>query len=293
MKGILLAGGHGTRLRPMTLVTSKQLLPVYDKPMVYYPLSTLLQAGIEDILLISSGDDIGKYEELLGDGSQIGISISYVVQEKPEGLPQAFILAEEFIGNENVTMILGDNVYFGNGMSEILSEGVKSTQEGYCNLFGVSVSDPERFGVAEVSNNGRIISIEEKPIEPRSDIAVTGLYMYTNEVVDVAKNLVPSKRGELEISELNMHYVNQGRAKLRKLGKNISWFDSGTPKSLHLASEEVMKAQTNQSEIIGCIEKAAWDMGLIDENSLQNISDQYPQSSEYGEFLRYLMRQIS
>jgi len=287
MKGILLAGGHGTRLRPMTAVTSKQLLPVYDKPMVYYPLSTLIQAGIREVLLISSGKDIGNYEQLLGDGSRIGLEISYIVQKRPEGLPQAFLLAEDFIGQDSVTLVLGDNVFFGSEIPDLLSKAVKSTKSGFCNLFGSIVPDPERFGVAEISPDGAIISIEEKPDKPRSNIAVTGLYMYNNDVISIAKELVPSERGELEISDLNMHYVRQKKARLITLGERSEWFDSGTPNSLHIASEVVMTNQRKNGEIIGCIEKVAYDMGFISKSELADISKEFPDSSEYGRFLRY------
>ena len=286
MKGILLAGGHGTRLWPMTLTTSKQLLPIFDKPMVYYPLSLLISSGISEILLISTSRDIGNYQKLLGDGSRIGISISYAKQDNPDGLPQAFIIGEEHIGGNPVTLVLGDNVFIGNGMEKTLKEALSSTHSGITNLFGIKVPDPERFGVVEISENDKIISIEEKPEVPKSNIAVTGLYMYPPDVVQVAKKLVPSLRGELEISELNMHYVLRENARINVLEDECVWFDTGTPQSLHEASEYVSKLQQRTGEMSACIEEMAWKNGFMSDSDLIQAFGRYPIDSHYGSYLK-------
>ncbi|MAK26735.1 MAG: glucose-1-phosphate thymidylyltransferase [Euryarchaeota archaeon] len=287
MKGIILAGGRGTRLWPITFSTSKQLLPIFDKPMVYYPLSTLMQAGIRDILLISSPEDLEDYRHLLGDGDRFGISIKYELQERPEGLPQAFIIGDEFIGDSSVALILGDNLFHGEGMSELLHKSIKDTEKnGFANLFGFRVDDPQRFGVAEVTSGGVITSIVEKPAKPTSDIAVTGLYMYGSEVVQKAKNLHPSKRGELEISDLNMGYVDSGEAKITIFGKGFRWLDTGTVNSLISASNFIMKTQESTLVPIGCPEVIAYRMGFIDENKLIESCEIYPRGNEYGDFIR-------
>ncbi len=289
MKGIVLAGGTGTRLWPMTMATSKQLLPVFDKPMIYYPLATLMLAGLRDILIISTSRDLPQYEELLGDGGQFGMRFSYKVQNQPRGLPEAFIIGEEFIGDNPVALILGDNLFHGNGISNILQSCVANTVDtGRTNFFGVAVSDPERFGVAEISDDGTIISIEEKPDTPKSDIAVTGLYMYSHDVVKIAKNLKPSRRGELEISELNMHYVNSGMARINILGRGVTWLDTGTPESLHSASAFIQAVQKNTGVRVACLEEVAWRMGFIEKVELSSAVGKYPSSSHYGNYVKSL-----
>ena len=290
MKGIILAGGRGTRLWPITFSTSKQLLPIFDKPMVYYPLSTLMQSGIREYLLISSPEDLEDYRDLLGDGDRFGISIEYEIQEKPEGLPQAFIIGDEFIGESSVALILGDNLFHGEGISELLIKSVEDTEKnGFANLFGFKVADPQRFGVADVSSGGVISSIVEKPANPSSDIAVTGLYMYGPEVVNKAKNLRPSERGELEISELNMGFVKSGNAKITIFDKEFRWLDTGTVSSLHSASNFIMNTQESTSNMVGCPEEIAFRMGFIDESKLIESCDIYPKGNDYGDYLKSII----
>ncbi|OOM30124.1 glucose-1-phosphate thymidylyltransferase [Clostridium beijerinckii] len=282
-KGIILAGGSGTRLYPLTMVTSKQLLPVYDKPMIYYPLSTLMLAGIKDILIISTPNDLPNFEKLLGDGSRYGINLSYKVQPSPDGLAQAFILGEEFIGNDNCAMILGDNIFHGNGLKNHLKKAVEN--EGRATVFGYYVDDPERFGVVEFDVNGKAISLEEKPENPKSNYAVTGLYFYDNKVCEYAKGLKPSKRGELEITDLNKIYLEQGNLDVITLGRGYGWLDTGTVDSLTEASEYVKVIETRQGLKIACLEEISYKNGWIDNKTLLESAEKYGKSP-YGQHLK-------
>ena len=288
MKGIVLAGGAGTRLYPLTMVTSKQLLPVYDKPMIYYPLSTLMLAGIRDILLISTPTDLPNFERLLGDGSQFGIHLSYCVQPSPDGLAQAFLLGEEFIGDDTCAMVLGDNVFYGNGFSVLLQEAAANAEKGLATIFGRYVSDPERFGIMEFDENHRVISIEEKPKHPKSNYCVTGLYFYDNRVVDFAKTLKPSARGELEITDLNNLYLKDGSLTTKLLGRGYAWLDAGTPKSLSEASNFVCAVETQQNILISVLEEIAYGRGWITEQQLAAAAEKYG-SSPYGDYLRRVL----
>lgn len=286
MKGIVLAGGSGTRLYPLTKVTSKQLLPVYDKPMVYYPLSTLMLAGIREILIISTPDDTPRFEELLGDGSQFGISLSYKVQPSPDGLAQAFILGEDFLGGEAGAMILGDNIFYGNGFRKILESAVEEAEEhGRASVFGYYVPDPERFGVVEFDENGKALSIEEKPASPKSNYAVTGLYFYPAGVSAHAKQVYPSERGELEITTLNEMYLNAGLLDVRLLGRGFAWLDTGTVSSLLQAANFVETIQSRQGVVISAPEEIAFINGFIDKDRLMESAKSYG-TSPYGEHLR-------
>lgn len=290
MKGIILAGGSGTRLYPITRSVSKQILPVYDKPMIYYPLSVLMLAGIKEILLISTPTDIGLYENLLGDGSQLGIRISYTIQPSPDGLAQAFILGEEFIGDDNVCLILGDNIFYGYNFSNILEEAA-SLEDGSI-VFGYYVNDPERYGVVEFDNSGKVISIEEKPEIPKSNYAVTGLYFYSNDVIEKAKSLKPSKRGELEITDLNRLYLNENRLKVKLLGRGFAWLDTGTHDSLLQASNFIATIEQRQGLKVSCIEEIAFKKGFINKEQLLELA--LPLSkNQYGQYLiRLTERQI-
>ena len=291
MKGIVLAGGSGTRLYPNTMVVSKQLLPVYDKPMIYYPISVLMLAGIKEILIISTPHDLPNFEKLLGDGSQFGIKFSYKVQPSPDGLAQAFILGEEFIGNDPVAMVLGDNIFYGAGFSKQLKEATKKTQEGIATIFGYYVKDPERFGVVEFDENGKALSLEEKPKEPRSNYAVTGLYFYDNNVVEYAKNLKPSARGELEITDLNKIYLEKGNLNTELLGRGFSWLDTGTHASLLKAGQYVQTIEENQGIKIACLEEIAYRMGFLDKETILANAEKY-KNNEYFSYVKDLFKKI-
>ena len=285
MKGIILAGGSGTRMYPLTKVTSKQLLPVYDKPMIYYPLSTLMLAGIREILIISTPADLPNFERLLGDGSQFGLSLSYKVQPSPDGLAQAFILGREFLGGEPGAMILGDNIFYGNGFSRLLKTAVQNAENGRATVFGYYVPDPERFGVVEFDGSGKAISIEEKPARPKSNYAVTGLYFYPSGVSDKADTIRPSARGELEITTLNEIYLNEGVLDVQLLGRGFAWLDTGTMDSLLEASEFVRMVQKRQSVVISAPEEIAYNFKWIDREKLLESSNNYGKSP-YGAHLR-------
>lgn len=285
MKGIILAGGSGTRLYPVTKVASKQLLPIYDKPMVYYPLSTLMLAGIREILIISTPEDTPKYESLLDDGSQIGLSLSYKVQPAPDGLAQAFILGEKFIGSDNVCLILGDNVFYGGHLPEKLQESVIEVDTNQnAVVFGYYVNDPQRYGVVEFDENGSAASIEEKPQTPKSNYAVSGLYFYPNDVVDGAKNQKPSPRGELEITDVNKSYLSQGRLKVEQMGRGYAWLDTGTHDSLLEASQFVQTLEKRQGMKISCIEEIAFRMGYISKEKLVELGNELA-NNQYGRYL--------
>ena len=285
MKGIILAGGSGTRLYPMTMVTSKQLLPVYDKPMIYYPLSTLMMAGIRDILIISTPVDLPNFERLFGDGSSFGIRLSYAVQPSPDGLAQAFLIGEDFIGNEPCAMVLGDNIFYGNGFVRLLKEAAKDAENGMSTVFGYFVNDPERFGVVEFDENENVISIEEKPENPKSNYCVTGLYFYDKTVAGKAKKVKPSARGELEITDLNNLYLDEGRLKVKLLGRGFAWLDTGTVESLSQASEFVRITESRQSVMIAAPEEIAYNNGWITGDELLTQAERYGKSS-YGEHLK-------
>ena len=284
MKGIILAGGAGTRLYPLTMVTSKQLLPVYDKPMIYYPLSTMMLAGIQDILIISTPEDTPRFENLLGDGSQFGIHLSYAVQPSPDGLAQAFIIGEEFAGDEPCAMILGDNIFYGNRFSSMLKKAVTNAENGRATVFGYHVHDPERFGVVEFDEDGKVVSIEEKPIAPKSNYAVTGLYFYPKGVSDMAKNVKPSARGELEITTLNDMYLKQGKLDVQLLGRGFAWLDTGTMESLLEAADFVHMVEKRQGVKISAPEEIGYRFGWISAEQLVESAKKYGKSP-YGEHL--------
>ena len=285
MKGIILAGGAGTRLYPLTMVTSKQLLPVYDKPMIYYPLSTLMLAGIQDILIISTPTDTPRFEALLGDGSQFGLHLQYAVQPSPDGLAQAFMIGEEFIGDDVCAMVLGDNIFYGNGFSRILREAVANAEQGRATIFGYYVNDPERFGIVEFDENGKVISVEEKPQHPKSNYCITGLYFYDNRVVDMAKRVKPSARGELEITTLNDMYLQDGSLDVKLLGRGFAWLDTGTMDSLVDAADFVRMVEKRQSIKISAPEEIAYKNGWIDKDTLLASAQRYGKSP-YGEHLK-------
>ncbi len=284
MKGIILAGGSGTRLYPLTTVTSKQLLPVYDKPMIYYPLSILMLAEIREILIISTPLDLPRFKELLGDGSQLGIHLEYKVQEKPNGLAEAFIIGEDFIKGDNVAMILGDNIFYGHGITNLLFEAKNNAKKHLATIFGYYVNDPERFGVVGFDNNGKVNSIEEKPLKPRSNYAVTGLYFYDNSVIEIAKSIKPSSRGELEITSINEEYLRRGKLETLLMGRGFTWLDTGTFDSLLEASEFVKIMQSKQGIIMSCLEEIAYKKGWISIDRLLDIGMTMKKNS-YGQHL--------
>jgi len=288
MKGIILAGGAGTRLYPLTKSISKQIIPIYDKPMIYYPLSVLMLAGIREILIISTPEDIHLYEKLLEDGSHLGLSISYEIQPSPEGLAQAFIIGEEFIGDDNVCMILGDNIFYGYSLSHMLEESA-SLEDG-ATIFGYYVNDPQRYGVVDFDNQGHVLTIEEKPARPKSNYAVTGLYFYSNDVVQKAKSLEPSARGELEITDLNRLYLQENRLKVKLLGRGMAWLDTGTHDSLLQAANFIATIEKRQGLKIACIEEIAYNKGYIDKNQLLQLGEKL-QKNQYGQYLLKLIAQ--
>ena len=282
-KGIILAGGSGTRLYPLTLAISKQIMPVYDKPMIYYPLSILMQADIRDVLIITTPRDAEMFKDLLGDGSQWGMHFEYKIQEKPNGLAEAFIIGEEFIGDDNVAMILGDNMFYGEHLAEKLKEA--NERENEATIFGYYVKDPRRYGVVEIDENGKAISIEEKPEQPKSNYAVPGLYFYTNEVIEIAKNVKPSARGELEITTVNEEYMKRGQLKVEKLGRGRTWFDTGTHDALIETASFVQTIQKRQGLQICCPEEIAFDKGWITSDELSELSKKY-MKTDYGKYLK-------
>ncbi|MDA2213331.1 glucose-1-phosphate thymidylyltransferase RfbA [Bacillus cereus] len=284
MKGIILAGGNGTRLYPLTQIVSKQLLPIYDKPMIYYPLSVLMLAGIREILIISTPQDINKFEQMLGDGSNYGITLSYTVQPYPEGIAQAFIIAEEFIGNDNVALILGDNIFYGHGLTELLEKAVKKTRGA--TVFGYYVNDPERFGVVEFDSKKHVIDIMEKPKEPKSNYAVTGLYFYDKRVIEIAKNIKPSNRGELEITDINKEYLEMGELEVELLGRGYAWLDTGTHESLLEAAQFIETIEKRQSLKVACLEEIAFKKKYITKQQLLKMAN----SVKENQYSRYLLR---
>jgi len=286
MKGIILAGGLGTRLFPLTLAVSKQMMPVYDKPMIYYPLSTLMLAGIREVCIISTPQDLPNFEKLLGTGEEIGCRFEYVPQYEPNGLAQAFVLGADFIGDDSAALVLGDNIFYGNGLSQMLQDS-KSPEGGI--VFAYPVNDPERYGVVEFDENRTAISIEEKPTNPKSNYAVPGLYFYDNSVVEVAKNLKPSARGEYEITDVNKHYLEQGKLKVQVMSRGFAWLDTGTHESLLEAGEFVKVIEKRQGMKVGCIEEIAWNMNFIDDNGLSKLGEKYIKSG-YGKYLLDLMK---
>ena len=288
MKGIILAGGKGTRLYPMTKVVSKQLLPIYDKPLIYYPLSMLLLAGIRDILIISTPDDTPNYERLLGNGEKIGVKITYKVQDTPRGLADAFILGADFIGDDNVCLILGDNVFYGQNMSRVLWRACERKQGA--TIFGYPVHDPRAFGVVEFDENNKVISIEEKPENPKSNYAVPGLYFYDNRVVEIAKNVEPSERGEIEITAINNAYLEAGELHVELLGRGLAWLDTGTPDGMLKAGEFVEAVQQRQGFFVSCIEEIAWRRGFIDTDQLRALGEEL-KSTDYGQYLLAIARE--
>ena len=285
MKGIILAGGSGTRLYPITKGVSKQLVPIYDKPMIYYPLSVLMLAGITEVLIISTPKDLPRFEELLGDGSDIGMKFSYVVQPSPDGLAQAFILGKDFIGNDDVCLVLGDNIFYGDGLSKLLATSVKNAvEDNNATVFGYYVKDPERYGVAQFNEDGIVTSLEEKPTEPKSNYAVVGLYFYPNDVIKKAKAVKPSHRGELEITTLNQDYLNQNRLKVELMGRGYAWLDTGTHESLLEASMFIQTIENRQGLKVACLEEIAYEMGYISKEKLLELA-QPLKKNQYGQYL--------
>ena len=285
MKGIILAGGSGTRLYPITSVISKQLLPIYDKPMIYYPLSTLMLSGIQDILIISTPEDTPRFNDLFGDGRQIGLNISYMVQPSPDGLAQAFILGEDFIGDDSVSLILGDNIFFGHGLSNMLLNSVRTVESKKdAVVFGYSVKDPERYGVVSFDDAGKVTEIVEKPDSPKSNYAVVGLYYYPNDVVDIAKNVQPSQRGELEITSVNQTFLNLNRLSVELMGRGYAWLDTGTQQAMNNASNFIKTIEERQGLKVACIEEIAFYQGFITRDELNKLAEKY--SNEYGDYLK-------
>ena len=284
MKGIILAGGSGTRLYPLTRVTSKQLLPVYDKPMIYYPLSVLMNAGIRDIMIISTPEDLPRFENLFKDGSDLGLRLQYAVQEKPQGLAQAFLIAEEFIGDDCVAMVLGDNIFAGHGLKNRLRKAAQIARGGEATVFGYYVDDPQRFGIVEFDAEGKAVSIEEKPKEPKSNYCVTGLYFYDNDVVKYAKEVKPSARGELEITDINKRYLAEGRLQVEVLGQGFTWLDTGTHESLVEATEFIKAVETHQHRKVACIEEIAYLNAWITKEQLLGLCDRL--NNQYGDYIR-------
>jgi glucose-1-phosphate thymidylyltransferase len=289
MKGIILAGGSGTRLYPITKGVSKQLLPVYDKPMIYYPLSVLMLSGIKEILIISTPKDLPNYEKLLGDGSELGLKLFYKKQPSPDGLAQAFIIGEEFIGSGNVCLVLGDNIFYGSGFSGMLKNAKNNVLKGKSTVFGYYVNDPERYGVAEFDNNENVISIEEKPKNPKSNYAVVGLYFYTNEVIQIAKNIKPSERGELEISSINQVYLDQKKLKVELLGRGFTWLDTGTHNSLLEAGNFIESIESRKGLKVACIEEIAYRMNYIDADQVRKLAKPLGKNA-YGQYLLKLVK---
>ena len=288
MKGIILAGGSGTRLYPLTKVISKQLLPVYDKPMIYYPISTLMLSGINEILIISTPTDISLYERLLNDGSHLGLKISYKVQPSPDGLAQAFILGEEFIGDNNVALVLGDNIFYGMGFTELLRKSVKTVKdENKAVVFGYEVKDPNRYGVVEFNKNNEVVSIEEKPVNPKSNYAVVGLYYYTNDVIEIAKNVEPSNRGELEITSVNNTYLEGKKLNVEIMGRGFAWLDTGTIDAINNASNFIRTIEERQGLKVACLEEIAYQNNFINKNQLDDIIKKLP--NDYANYLRRLI----
>ncbi len=284
MKGIILAGGRGTRLYPNTIAVSKQLLPIYDKPLIYYPLSVLLLAGISEVLVISTPDDIPHYKKLLGDGSRLGIRIEYQVQDTPRGLADAFILGADFIGRDSVCLVLGDNIFYGKDFTKMLRNAMSEAEENGAAIFGFPVNNPKAFGVVEFDENHNVISIEEKPEKPKSNYAVPGLYFYNNDVVEIAKNVKPSDRGEIEITSINNHYLIEGKLKVTLLQRGISWLDTGTPKSMQKAGNFVKTVQEMQGFYISCIEEIAWRRGFITSEQLHKLGEEL-KMTDYGQYI--------
>ena len=288
MKGIILAGGSGTRLYPATTVVSKQLLPIFDKPMIYYPLSTLMLSGIRDILIISTPEDTPRFEQLFGNGNHLGLNLSYCVQHSPDGLAQAFILGEDFIGNDSVSLILGDNIFFGHGLVGMLTESVHNVEKNDTALvFGYGVKDPQRYGVVGFDESGKVTSIVEKPEKPASNYAVVGLYYYPNDVIEIAKNVKPSARGELEITSVNQAYLVQDRLGVELMGRGYAWLDTGTQEAINNASNFIKTIEDRQGLKVACLEEIAYGQGFIDKSNLEKLADNFP--NEYGEYLRGLL----
>ncbi len=288
MKGIILAGGSGTRLYPITIPTIKQLLPIYDKPMVYYPLATLMLAGVRDILIISTPKDLSRFQDLFGDGSQLGLNFSYAEQQEPRGIAEALIIGEEFINNENVWLVLGDNIFFGHGLPDLLQE--TSKQKEGATVFGYYVSDPERYGVVEFDEEGKVLSIEEKPEKPKSNYAITGLYYYDSDAPKIAKNLKPSARGEIEITDLNLEYLKRGKLNVKLMGRGYAWLDTGTHDSLLDASDFVRIIEQRQGLKIACIEEIAYRLGYIDEEQLEKLAQPLKKTG-YGKYLLKILEE--